>query len=67
MAVMPTTMDVHDQPVGWTRALALDRQGMNIYVKFLLWFCVTMLPSRDRIGQIKKVLDHLVLDALEET
>ena len=34
-----------DEPVGWTRALALDRQGMNVYVRFLLWFCVTMLPS----------------------
>ncbi len=35
-----------NEPVGWTRALSLDRQGMNVYVRFLLWFCVTMLPSR---------------------
>jgi hypothetical protein len=35
-----------DEPVGFTRALSLDRQGMNVYVRFLLWFCVTMLPSR---------------------
>lgn len=35
-----------DEPVGWMRALALDRQGLSVYVRFLLWFGVTMLPSR---------------------
>jgi|GEM_PF-3164500 len=35
-----------DEPVGWMRALALDRQGLNVYVRLLLWFGVTMLPSR---------------------
>jgi hypothetical protein len=34
-----------DAPVGFGRALALDRQGVAGFARFLLWFVVLMSPS----------------------
>jgi hypothetical protein len=35
-----------DAPVGFARALSVDRAGLSVFARFLLWCFVLLLPSR---------------------